>query len=72
MPWQVKRLYLYPGYSVGFSGRPSNDVGLVQVEKEIVFSHQVYPACVVTHGIPHTKIAAVSIICEYSLGNEYV
>lgn len=53
---RVSQIYLYPQYLPG--SRPSHDVALVRVEQEIIFSHQVYPACVPTQGFPQQEIAA--------------
>lgn len=52
----VAEIYIHPNYITG--SRPSHDVALIRLENEIQFTHQVYPACVLTEEVPQNKIAA--------------
>ncbi|XP_045605639.2 modular serine protease [Procambarus clarkii] len=52
----VTKIHLYPGYVPGT--RPSHDLAVVRVEKPMVFSHKVYPACVLSEYFPEDEIAA--------------
>ncbi|XP_045133266.1 modular serine protease-like isoform X3 [Portunus trituberculatus] len=53
---RISQIHLYPQYVPG--NRPSHDVALVRMEREINFSHQVFPACVHTELFPQKEIAA--------------
>lgn len=52
----ISNVYVSPGYKGG--NTPSDDLALVRVENEIIFSAEVFPACVLHEAFPQDKIAA--------------
>lgn len=60
--WQITHIHLHPQFTGGL--QPSHDLALVRMQNEIIFSHQVYPACVQVHAehFQTQKTAAVSKI----------
>lgn len=52
----VTAVHLYPAYEAG--ARPSRDLALVRLEKPVLFSRKLVPACVLTGSFPRHDVAA--------------
>ncbi|XP_037775954.1 serine protease 27-like isoform X2 [Penaeus monodon] len=52
----VTAVHLYPAYEAG--ARPSRDIALVRLEKPVLFSRKLVPACVLTGSFPRHDVAA--------------
>lgn len=68
LSWQISQIHIHPQFTSGI--QPSHDVALLKMEKEIIFSHEVYPACVHREEFPAQKIAAVSKIAMIVEAND--